>query len=232
MPTLYKNHADGTWIEIREPSPGPAVKAGASTVALGGGSSTTIDAKGLIVARIARLGAVDLGSDVTEPGSVGSQPVTIGAFNHASNLPGHLPVGEGTVNEEQGWLLLRGRLFMDTIAGRETYLTLRGLGPKAEYSWSYLTLDSAPGVRDGQRVRRLLKLLIFEVSPVMRGMNVGTGTISLSGVDPLQIEVARVVHDLDRALADDRGWARPRRDLLGRHPVDGSPIFLSDGGRK
>jgi hypothetical protein len=48
-----------------------------------------------------------------------------------------------------------------------------------EWSWDFRPVESSEDTVDGETVRRLVKLDVKEVSPVLRGASVGTGTLSV-----------------------------------------------------
>lgn len=195
-------------------------------------AETTVDPKGLIVARFAKLNVIDLDGDVTVTGAVGDgQDVILSQWGHASWQPGFLPVGKGRVAEEAGYLVLRGQFFMNTIAGRETFLTLKGLAERTEYSYGFQVPLSDRGTFGGQLVRFLRKLLISEVSPVLRGAGVATGTVELSSLDPAQLGFASTAAENERQLRALQGFRRAHHPIVGWH--DGQPVRLvPEGGRK
>lgn len=135
-------------------------------------------------ARFATLGVVDLDGDVTMAGAfpVGKQ-VPVSAFGHASHR-GALPVGTAVITVDGQAARAIGRFFVETIPGRDHWLTLRELGGLSQWSYAYDVLDAstraAELARYGPLARRILKRLdVFEVSPVLRGAGINTGTESI-----------------------------------------------------
>src|ERR1700694_3995 len=127
--------------------------------------------------------AVDLDGDVTEAGAFKQgQAVVLSAYGHAS-WEGALPVGTGVIGANSSKAYVDGVFFLDTIAGRETYATVKALGPLVEFSYGYDVLEASfdrselaayPGAT------RILKSLdVFEVSPVLKGAGIATGLQSI-----------------------------------------------------
>jgi len=251
MPTLYRDAGSGAFIEISEagaataaPVAGPAARRLANRplpnlsdlgiereVKLTPADVSTGPA-GKVVIAFSTLDTIDLDNDVTVAGAFTPTEVPMSAWQHASWQPGHLPIGRGTIREEGNRGVFRGSMFLETQAGRESFEVLKGLGPLAEFSYGFAVALSDRGSFQGRMVRFLRKLIVHEVSPVLRGAGVRTGLVSLSSLDPFQLEVGRVARDLDVALAESRGYRRETRTLLGRHPVDGSAVYASSGGVK
>jgi hypothetical protein len=173
--------------------------------------SVTTTPTGAFTARIAQLGVVDRDGDVTVPGAFPlGRAVAVSTWMHASFDKAHLPVGRATLSERDGYVIASGRLFLDMAAGRETYAALSNLAELVEWSYGYVVIDARDERRDGRVVRVLRKLDVFEVSPVLRGAGIATGTVEISSRDPVQLELARM-------------HAQVRRDLL-RSRGDGDPI--------
>jgi hypothetical protein len=85
-------------------------------------------------------------------------------------------VGKGTVYERGNQAVCEGKFFLDTQGGAETYRTVKGLGELQEWSFGFDILDSERTEVNGEKVRVLRALEIFEVSPVLLGAGVGTHT--------------------------------------------------------
>jgi len=136
------------------------------------------------------LNVVDADRDVTPPGAFkDGQKVRIAYWGHRWQ---DLPVGRGVIHsdEERAWV--DGRFFVDTEAGRETYLTVKNLGELQEWSYGFDIDEEHLGQFDGQDVRFLDRMTVHEVSPVMLGAGVGTHTenIKEAGLKPYPNEHA------------------------------------------
>jgi hypothetical protein len=154
-----------------------------------------VDEAGSIELAFAQLNTIDADGDVTVPGAFPSKTVPMSAYGHTS-WDGALPVGKGSISERDNWAVYTGQFFMDTTAGRDTHATLKGLGELAEFSYGYNVLDGGPGTFDGQPVRFLRSLDVFEVSPVLKGAGVGTHTLSIKSGAPAS----------DAPIADLLAW--------------------------
>lgn len=137
-----------------------------------------LDEQGSIKAAFAQLDVVDHDGDITRPGAFPVKDVPMSAYNHTS-WDGSLPVGKGTITEENGWAVFTGQFFMNTTHGRDAYETVKGLGPLAEYSYGYQVLDGGPVLIEGKSARELRKLDVHEVSPVLMGAGIGTHTLAI-----------------------------------------------------
>ena len=131
----------------------------------------------------AQLNVIDLDGDVTLPGACAAKEVPMSAYGHGS-WDGALPTGKGTISERGDWAVFKGAFFMDTIAGRDTYATVKALGSLAEYSYGYLPTEYSFGQQDGADVRFLQAVDVFEVSPVLRGAGIGTHTLAIKSGAP------------------------------------------------
>jgi len=122
---------------------------------------------------------IDHDHDVTLPGAFeDGREVRISYWGHRWM---DLPVGRGEIHadDEKAWV--DGRFFLDTEAGRETYLTVKNLGDLQEWSYGFDIDESRLGEFEEQDVQFLERLTVYEVSPVMLGAGIGTGTETIKG---------------------------------------------------
>jgi len=155
------------------------------------------ETKGEVEAVFATLNVKDHDDDVTRPGAFeeGAE-VVISAYNHKS-WDGALPVGKGTIHEIGNEVVLKGRFFLQTTAGRDTFEVVKELGSKGQWSYGFNVLDSEKGEHEGKSVRVLKKMAVHEVSPVLRGAGLGTQTrFAKSFTD----EVAEAVDAVEAAI--------------------------------
>jgi hypothetical protein len=163
---------------------------------------------GAFLATIATLNVVDHDGDVTVPGAFKQgQEVVISAYQHGS-WEGALPVGKGIIgaNDSRAWV--DGEFFLSTLAGKETYATVKALGRLVEWSYGFDPIGASydPGeLAQWPGARRILtKLDVFEASPVLKGAGIGTGTDSIKGNrlgrrEPSLAEIAeRLKRDMPR----------------------------------
>lgn len=134
--------------------------------------------EGLIV--FATLNVIDSDEDVTLPGAFGEQVVPI--------VPAHdwsqVPIGKAKIREDGDSALAEIKLNLKTDQGRNWYESLKfdmdNLPPSIqEYSYGYHVVEESKGEHEGREVRFLKKLKVHEISPVILGAGVGTGTLGL-----------------------------------------------------
>jgi|GEM_PF-731250 len=173
-----------------------------------------LDDAGHGLARIARLSAIDSDGDTYAPGAFGAKE----AAQWAAILPGHdwkaLPLGKARVYEEGDEALAELHLNLASQAGRDWHAALKfdlegccgsdaGAAPSIqEWSYGFHILDSAKEQRDGETVRVLKRLKVYEVSPVVMGAGVGTGTLAMKSrafADQLDLLAAAVADAVGRA---------------------------------
>jgi HK97 family phage prohead protease len=157
---------------------------------------------------------VDHDGDVTLPGAFKENAaVRISYWGHRWQ---DLPVGRGTIhqNDKQAWV--DGQFFLDTQAGKETYLTVKNLGELQEWSYGYDILQSEQGKfgKDEEDVRFLKELEVAEVSPVMLGAGIDTHTETIKGM-----KAALPSHS---TATTDAAWDGPAMDA--RCPSERSPL--------
>lgn len=124
-------------------------------------------------------GEPDLDNDITLPGAFDwkRQECVLEPWNHNY---GELPVGKGTIVEEaDGRVVFKGRVFTQTTSGRDHWHALKELGPLAQWSYSFQILSSRPGKHRGQPVRYLEKLAVSGVGPVTRAAQPASYTASV-----------------------------------------------------
>lgn len=157
-------------------------------------------------AEFATLNVIDHHSDVTVPGAFhNGQAVVIEPWNHGWTLPS----GKGVIQSDDRKAWVDGVFFLDTDAGRETYRTVKNLGPLAEWSYSFDVEESGNGEFESQQVRFLRKLDVAGVGPVTRGAGIGTGTVAIKQKDQPE-------PDEDEAGGEDTAGksSEPDTDLL------------------
>lgn len=149
----------------------------------------TIEEDGSVHVAFAQTDAVDLDQDYTFAGAFpDGKSAPMSAFGHNSWGPEKgrqslLPVGIGQVKERAGWAVYDGRFLIETTHGRDTYLTVKALGPSQQWSYGYDVLEKAappPGVK----ARRGLKRLdVHEISPVLLGAQPNAHTMAIKSLD-------------------------------------------------
>jgi len=179
----------------------------------------TMDETGTGLARIAQLAAVDSDGDTYAAGAFAWKE---GGGQWVNMIPAHdrraMPFGKAWLHEADGWALAKLNLNLATQTGKEWHETLKfdlATGrPVQEWSYGYAVLDAGYEQREGSRVRVLKRLDCDEISPVLRGAGVGTGTLSIKSLK-------------DAAFAPLIGQLSELADV-----VTADPSALSATGRK
>lgn len=172
-----------------------------------GGLSVKSTDKGTATAIFSRFGGPpDSDGDITEPSAfTHGQKVPVSAYNHGS-WASALPVGIATIRVLPDRAEADIEFFLDTSGGRDTFNTVKALGPLTQYSYGYDVKRSTPGQWNGRPVRILQKLALHEVSPVLVGAGRDTRTVAgsvKSAEDPrLRAELVAIRANL--TAGDDR----------------------------
>ena len=156
------------------------------------------DAKGTVTAVIATMGVVDKDGDVTLPGFFGEQDTAIVWAHDRSHL-----IGKGRIFEDGDEAKFDGAFFLDTIEGREKYLTTKAMGTLQEWSYGFRLKEGGYsfGDHDGRQVRYLQPnpvdkspgTDVDEVSPVLVGAGEGTRTLAMKSEGLRFVEQAEQV---------------------------------------
>lgn len=140
--------------------------------------------EGEVTVAFSRFNVIDRDGDVTFPGAFSAgKAVPMSDYGHTS-WSGAKPVGKGVISETGDLGIFTGAFFMETDQGRNAHATVKAMGDLQEWSYAYKILDGGPGTFDGKRVRELRKLDPMEVSPVLLGAGIGTGTLAIKNGVP------------------------------------------------
>lgn len=137
--------------------------------------------QGEVCAVIATLGVVDKDGDVILPGAFPkSASVKMSGYGHSA-IFGDPPAGKGSITVEDDKAVFRGKFFMSTTQGRESFHTVKELGEEGEWSFGFPREVETEKMTDDWKAkgaRRLIsKLQPIEASPVFIGAGQGTGTL-------------------------------------------------------
>jgi hypothetical protein len=137
--------------------------------------------KGQVEVVYATFDAIDHHGDWTEKDAFeDGAEVLIGSWGHGTVF-GEPPVGKGVIKVTKKDARMVGQYFLDTVAGREQFTTVKNVGPSQEWSYSFEVKATGEVTEELRQrgVRRVLsKLLVHEVSPVMRGAGIDTRTVT------------------------------------------------------
>lgn len=160
------------------------------------GPPTVINAGlGQIEAIVATLDTVDRDRDVIPldafPTGIkvkmsGYGHSSIAGLMYSTGIADAAPVGKGAIFIEGDKAVFRGQYFMDTVAGKEAFLTTQGMGAEQEWSFGYRILKTEKPSESlaAKGARRILaKLGPLEVSPVLYAGGVGTRTVATKAAE-------------------------------------------------
>lgn len=138
--------------------------------------------KGEVEADVCTLSVIDKDGDIVRPGSLGGKaPVVMSAWGHDA-MYGQRPAGKGSLVESNGRLRFKGKIFLNTTGGRETFEVLKEMGDDQEWSFGFhITGWEEPSAAEktAGAWRVITKMDAFEVSPVLIGAGMDTGTTRL-----------------------------------------------------
>lgn len=168
--------------------------------------------RGEVEAVICTLNVVDHDREVVLPGAIkdGSK-VKLSSYGHSAVF-GDAPVGKGTVRVIDDRALLNAQFFMATQRGRESFETVKALGPDSEWSIGFVPTKFSPMTKEWEEkgASRLLAAIdLFECSPVLRGASPDTMTLAVKeavkqGVKEGVGEVAEEAKEADQEAAAAR----------------------------
>lgn len=169
-----------------------------------------MDEGGKGLARIATLSAVDHDGDTYLPGAFGWKS----GGQWCSILPAHdrraTPLGKARVYEEGDQALAELSFNLDIPEAKGWHSAIMfdlAQGESVqEYSYGYNLVEFDYEQRGSDRVRKFKKVEVLEVSPVLKGAGIGTGTLSIKSAELKEKHFAPLIAslgDLAQALPGD-----------------------------
>lgn len=159
------------------------------------------DGEGSFEAVIATLNVVDADGDIIVPGAFQNATVSILPAHNSQ----HVPLGKAKMEDRDDKAVAVGKFNLEVSAAKEWLNALKFDLENApaiqEWSFAYRVVDSEMETRDEEEVRILKKLDVMEVSPVLRGAGIGTGTLTAKQrfVDQLETTLKALEDTLERA---------------------------------
>ncbi len=143
--------------------------------------------KGEVSAVIATVGVLDRDGDVMCDGCLPESKVAISPFGHAIWSAGSggaplVPLGYGVFKQDGDHLVFDGRYNMDTQAGREAFADVKmalAEGVNTEWSFSLQDKVTEQGTLDGRPANYIKSFRAAEVSRVLQGASIGSGTTAV-----------------------------------------------------
>jgi hypothetical protein len=138
-------------------------------------ANVKVDAEGIGEAVFATLNVVDKDGDLTVPGAFGNQTAKISPA-HDWGAPG---MGLAEISESGDAAVAKLTFNMEMRSAKEWAESLKfnhAKGIDQEWSYGFDIEDASDETRDGETIRVLKKLKVYEVSPVMVGAGIDTRT--------------------------------------------------------
>ncbi len=134
------------------------------------------DARGELEAVFSTFDVVDSQGDVVKASAFTDGQAVPLTWSHDWDRP----IGHGVVRVERDRAVFKGKLWLDTQDGLESFKKIKN-NPGQEFSWGFTILEAEPGVHAGVPVRVITKTIVHEVSPVLVGAGVGTHVLAVKG---------------------------------------------------
>lgn len=167
--------------------------------------------KGEGLIKFATLEVIDADQDVSRSGAFGKQTMQM--------VPAHewqqSPIGKAQIFEEGNDVLANIRLNLNNSHGKDWYESIKFdmevfPPPKQEYSYGYTPIKFSHGEFEGQQVRFLEQIEVHEISPVLKGAGVGTGTLLLKEKGQRQKDL----HKKQTTLEEDINFVKENIEKL------------------
>ena len=132
------------------------------------------------------MGVIDKHGDRLLKGAFGEQKVMFSAYNHGSgSFGGQLPIGKGKVYEDGDKAIFEGNIFVEEFDNaRDTYKVIKLAGNLQEYSFNLNNVSWTLKREDGRYIYEISKVVVGEVSPVLKGAGLNTRTVQIKTLDP------------------------------------------------
>lgn len=159
--------------------------------------------EGRLEAVFSTFGVVDRDGDIVQAGAIPDGQAVPMVWAHDWTKP----IGKGVTQVDSERAIFKGDFFLDTTAGQDAYRTVKAMADLQQYSWGFRVLDASPGEVDGQTIRVIKRAELFEVSPVLVGAGLGTGTLSLKHGQPFADHAETVLAAVSDFVARSRSLA-------------------------
>ena len=165
------------------------------------------DSKGEVKAVFSVFNNVDSDGDVVIPGAVksgfksGDVPMV---WSHKWDMP----IGKGKISQDNDQATFSGSFFMDTESGKEAYNLVKNMGDLQQWSFGFRVNDSEYGKfqkdanDEGEDVRYLKDLSVYEVSPVLVGANQDTFTMAIKSDKETEAKIVQSISVSDEEVKD------------------------------
>ena len=201
------------------------------------------DESGKVEAVFSLFNSIDSDGDVVMPGAVKSGFKN----NQVPMVWSHkwdMPIGKGTIDQDNDKAIFKGEFFMDTESGKEAYNLVKNMGDMQQWSFGYRVNDSEMAKakdKDGSETnaRYLKDLTVYEVSPVLVGANQDTYTLAIKSNTELLKEISGVENVKDEeaptcaCCADKKSYGEDEEEMKSCKYHDGGPCMkMQEEGKK
>ena len=176
---------------------------------------------------IATLNVKDLDDEVTLPGAFGEQHVKVFSAHNTHDVT----LGKARIFEDGE--TVRADFALNLAIGQAKDLhealkfDLASAPPLQEWSYGFRVLEERRGQHGGDDVRFLEKVQAFEISPVMRGAGIGTGTVHVKDAKENRT-FAEEITDAAAAIESVLARAEAIKTVRGQDGRDLSPERIAD----
>ena len=190
------------------------------------------DSLGEVKAVFSVFNNIDSDGDVVLPGAIKS------GFN-SGDVPmvwAHkwdMPIGKGKIKQNNDMATFEGKFFMDTESGKEAYNLVKSMGDLQQWSFGFRVMDSEYGKfkkdasDEGEDVRYLKDLEVYEVSPVLVGANQDTFTMAIKSTKKDSDEKSVLGHSSfskeepeEEEVEEEKGYGKCDYDKTGKCAKD------------
>jgi HK97 family phage prohead protease len=201
------------------------------------------DDSGQVEAVFSIFNSLDSDGDVVMPGAVKSGFKN----NQVPMVWSHkwdMPIGKGTIAQDDDKAVFKGEFFMDTESGKEAYNLVKNMGDMQQWSFGYKVNDSDFGKANDKggeetNARYLKDLTVYEVSPVLVGANQDTYTLAIKSNTELLKEITDVKGDEkessgcgDNCGCNQKSYGDDEEEMKSCKYHDGGPCMKMEDDKK
>jgi HK97 family phage prohead protease len=198
------------------------------------------DDSGQVEAVFSLFNSLDSDGDVVVPGAVKSGFKN----NQVPMVWSHkwdMPIGKGTIAQDDDKAVFKGEFFMDTESGKEAYNLVKNMGDMQQWSFGYKVNDSEYAKADDNstNARYLKDLTVYEVSPVLVGANQDTYTLAIKSNTELLKEITEQKSEVQEeestscaCCSDKKSYEDEEQEMKSCKYHEGGPCVKMEEDKK
>lgn len=198
------------------------------------------DDSGQVEAVFSLFNSLDSDGDVVVPGAVKSGFKN----NQVPMVWSHkwdMPIGKGTIAQDDDKAVFKGEFFMDTESGKEAYNLVKNMGDMQQWSFGYKVNDSEYAKADDNstNARYLKDLTVYEVSPVLVGANQDTYTLAIKSNTELLKEITEQKGEVQEkestscaCCSDKKSYGDEEQEMKSCKYHEGGPCVKMEEDKK